>query len=105
MSNTYRRESQAAGTRRSGTRVAPFPGLPSPFVATTAWSTSSPHPSTVCFSGDGSVDSDTVVELPIYDEDHSFTGDYVSHGDRAWEVVQRFVASTEPGLLGEWAET
>lgn len=52
--------------------------------------------------GDGSVGKEVVVEVPVFDEDSPFTGDYVSTADRAWKVVQDFVEGVEPRALGEW---
>jgi hypothetical protein len=54
--------------------------------------------------GDGSVPVDEVVEVPVMDEVASFTGDFVSTVDRAWEVVRGFVRGVELAGLGEWFE-
>lgn len=52
--------------------------------------------------GDGSLSSDRRVDVPVHEERHPFTGDYVSDVDRALDVLMRFVAGVEPAELGDW---
>lgn len=55
-----------------------------------------------CCAEMGRWGKEVVVEVPVFDEDSPFTGDYVSTADRAWKVVQDFVEGVEPRALGEW---
>ena len=52
--------------------------------------------------GDGSMNSELQVEVPVYEEMSSFTGDYVSDVDRALGIVMRFAMGSDPDQLGDW---
>lgn len=52
--------------------------------------------------GDGSLGGTSAVEVPVFEETQLFTGEYVSTAERAFKVVEDFVAGVEPGSLGEW---
>jgi hypothetical protein len=52
--------------------------------------------------GDGSLPSDTEVEVPAYAEDAVYTGGFVSTVDVAWAAVRRFVGTGDLAAAGEW---
>lgn len=54
--------------------------------------------------GDGTVPSDSEVEVPIMDDLATFTGDFVLDVDRAWELVHDFTQTRAAGPWGEWRE-
>jgi hypothetical protein len=54
--------------------------------------------------GDRSVSGGHVVEVPIFEEVHTFLGDHVSTAHRACQVVKDFLAGVSPESLGEWDE-
>ena len=54
--------------------------------------------------GDGTVPSNAEAEVPIMDDLAVFTGDFVLHIDRAWELVHNFTQTRAAGPLGEWRE-
>ncbi|MEU9919393.1 hypothetical protein [Streptomyces sp. NPDC051001] len=55
-------------------------------------------------AGDGTVPSSAEVEVPIMDDLAAFTGDFVLHIDRAWDLVHDFTQTQAAGPLGEWCE-
>ena len=54
--------------------------------------------------GDGSVAANTVIDVPIMDEQAEFTGRFVLSADHAWGVMWHFIETGEPRDLGEWCE-
>jgi hypothetical protein len=52
--------------------------------------------------GDGSVEAEQVVEVPLYDEDAAFTGDFVVSVDRAQEVLEAFISTGIAEKHGTW---
>jgi hypothetical protein len=55
-------------------------------------------------AGDGTVPSSAEVEVPIMDDLAAFTGDYVLHIDRAWDLVHHFTHTRAAETLGEWCQ-
>lgn len=81
----------------------PFPWLALSFTGQSGvvHQFSSPERS-LLLRGDGSVSSDRLVDVPVFEELHPFSGYYVSRTDRALDIVTRFVAGAEPTDLGDW---
>ncbi|MBO7936130.1 hypothetical protein [Streptomyces antibioticus] len=52
--------------------------------------------------GDGSAPSGAEVEVLIVDDLAVFSGDFVLHIDRAWELVHDFTQTWAAAPLGEW---
>jgi len=61
-------------------------------------------PKSFLLVGDGSLPPDATVEVPIMDEDATFTGLFVMSVDRAWDAVRDFVSAGSPADLGVWYE-
>jgi hypothetical protein len=62
------------------------------------------NPKSFLLVGDGSVPPDDTVDMPIMDEDSSFTGHFIMSVDRAWKAVRDFAGTGSPDGLGEWYE-
>ncbi|MFK0153645.1 hypothetical protein ACIQVK_16445 [Streptomyces sp. NPDC090493] len=54
--------------------------------------------------GDGTLPSDTSVEVPILDDLTEFTGDFALSVDSAWDTVRNFTQERTLEELGEWCE-
>ena len=79
--------------RGSGYVEVSHPGRPFPWLALSfagdngvVHQFTSPEQS-LLLRGDGSMSGDLLVEVPVMEEMHPFTGDYVSGADRALDIV------------------